>query len=239
MKSTHKVNSNFTFFIFNSSFDAKMNIKNIETIIWDWNGTLLNDTEACRNIINDLLHDRGIKPLSKKKYKKIFTFPVKEYYIKAGFDFDKENFKTPADAFIKEYKKHLRCISLHKNVESILNGFKQKGLKQIIISAMKQDLLMESVGNKGIQHFFDRISGLKTHYATNKLKNANQIIKEMKLIPSKCFLIGDTIHDHEVATALGSDCILIANGHQNIERLKKTGRKVLKNIEQLSEYFIN
>ncbi|MCK4288095.1 MAG: HAD hydrolase-like protein, partial [Bacteroidales bacterium] len=62
----------------------------IKTIIWDWNGTLLNDIDICINSINILLEHRNIENLTKEIYKEIFTFPVKDYYSKAGFDFTKE-----------------------------------------------------------------------------------------------------------------------------------------------------
>jgi len=64
----------------------------VETIIWDWNGTLLNDVDICVESINILLSERGHKPLSKSLYREIFTFPVKAYYELAGFDFTNESF---------------------------------------------------------------------------------------------------------------------------------------------------
>ena len=58
-------------------------MENVNTIIWDWNGTLLNDTELCKNIVNNLLRERGKELLSTERYKEIFNFPVKDYYAKA------------------------------------------------------------------------------------------------------------------------------------------------------------
>jgi phosphoglycolate phosphatase len=46
-------------------------------------------------------------------------------------------------------------------------------------------------------------------------------------------MIGDTVHDFEVASEMGVKCILIADGHQSEERLLKTNVPVLKNIGQL------
>ena len=57
-------------------------------IIWDWNGTLLNDRWVCVNGINNCLKKRGLSSISEETYKSIFTFPVKDYYKKLGFDFN-------------------------------------------------------------------------------------------------------------------------------------------------------
>jgi phosphoglycolate phosphatase len=102
---------------------------------------------------------------------------------------------------------------------------------------MKQDALLESVNLLGVDHYFDRISGINDHYANGKLESAKSVLEEMGLNSDKCCLIGDTLHDYEVAKAMGCHNVLIANGHQNIKRLEESKSKVLKNINQLLNYF--
>jgi len=46
-------------------------------------------------------------------------------------------------------------------------------------------------------------------------------------------LIGDTLHDYEVASEIGADCILVANGHQSRNILLESGTKVINNILEL------
>lgn len=208
-------------------------MENITTIIWDWNGTLLDDIEICRSIINGLLEERGIEKLSFERYKEIFTFPVKDYYEKAGFDFTKEDFSIPADAFIEEYNKSIPLAPLHKEATKALVHFENLYKRQIIISAMKQDDLRESVSAKGIDHHFEEISGINDHYANGKIENAKRMLQQLNLDAKNCLLIGDTIHDHEVAEALGCECILVAKGHQSFERLQTTHRKVFQSLEEL------
>jgi len=55
-------------------------------IIWDWNGTLLNDIQLCVQTINEMLDKRNLPLLSVNDYKDVFSFPVKNYYQKIGFD---------------------------------------------------------------------------------------------------------------------------------------------------------
>ena len=59
----------------------------IAGIIWDWNGTLLNDMELCVHTINEMLQKRNLHELSVDEYKEVFSFPVKDYYQKIGFDY--------------------------------------------------------------------------------------------------------------------------------------------------------
>jgi len=61
------------------------------------------------------------------------------------------------------------------------------------------------------------------------------MIKKLNLEPKELLLIGDTIHDFEVASELGCYCILVSNGHQSHERLKSTGVLVIDNLSQLTD----
>lgn len=209
----------------------------IETILWDWNGTLLDDTKLCCNIINSLLHKRGLKKISLDRYKDIFSFPVKDYYEKAGFDFSKEAFKIPADEFINLYKLKVINANLHLQSQEILARLSQLKYQQIIVSAMEQNALMKSVEEKGIQHYFMEIAGINNHYASSKTENALTLISKLKLNPQTLCFIGDTVHDFEVAEQLQCKCILIANGHQSKQRLQKTGCIVLNELSELANYF--
>ena len=68
-------------------------MKNAKHIIWDWNGTLLDDKWLCVESINQALQKRNLPELSDDRYMEVFTFPVQEYYKAVGFDFDKEHSK--------------------------------------------------------------------------------------------------------------------------------------------------
>jgi phosphoglycolate phosphatase len=75
-------------------------LKQLKSIIWDWNGTLLNDLDFCISTINILLKKRELPLLNHYSYKEVFSFPVKDYYQAVGFDFSKEDFAIPAQEFI-------------------------------------------------------------------------------------------------------------------------------------------
>jgi len=209
----------------------------INTIIWDWNGTLLDDVSICVESINVLLSQRNHPLLSQNKYREIFTFPVKDYYLKAGFDFSTEPFDKIAMEFIELYHQKLQKAVIFPEVVSVLKTFEQNNIRQIMISAMEHKSLIKSVKEKAIFDYFSIISGIDNHYAASKTNNAKRIVSELNLDLSKTCLIGDTLHDYEVANELGVCCLLIANGHQTYKRLKKSGCVVVNNINEAVQYF--
>ena len=213
------------------------NFKNIRSIIWDWNGTLLNDVEISILSMNQLLEKRNYPLLTTEKYLAIFTFPVQEYYKQAGVDFDVYDWDTIAMEFISNYRKNVQIAKLHRDVRMTLDHFHRKNISQYILSAMQQDFLTETVSAAGINGVFKKIVGLNNHYAATKEDIAEDLLKEIELESYEVCMVGDTIHDFEVAQSVDIPCILIAHGHQSFERLNRTGTVVVKDFQELRELF--
>jgi len=215
----------------------KIDFKNIEAVIWDWNGTLLDDVEVSILSMNQMLGKRNYPLLDTEKYKSIFTFPVKEYYKAAGVDFVTHDWKTVAMEFISNYRQNVTRSALHQAALPILNFFRKWHIRQFILSAMEQDFLEETVKIRNIDHFFEKIVGLNNHYANAKSDNAHMLVNEISLPLERICMFGDTIHDFEVASEAGVACVLVANGHQSGERLETTGCKVISGLEEINLLF--
>jgi phosphoglycolate phosphatase len=210
-----------------------INIKNYKHIIWDWNGTLINDVDPCVDILNNLLTRRKMTPVTKKLYLEQFDFPVKDYYVRLGFDFSKESFDDISDEFVSQYyEKQLLC-PLQPNALNILNTLKEKDIEQSILSAFHQDLLEHIVEHFTLTNFFEHIVGLSDYYAASKVENAKKLLTVLDVAPEKVLLIGDTNHDHEVAQAVNIDCLLIAAGHQSKQKLLKCTPNVLDSLTDI------
>ena len=87
-------------------------LKKYRHLIWDWNGTLLDDAWLCREIMNGQLRRRSLPVLSQKKYEEIFDFPVEKYYRALGFDWGRESFQEAGTEFIVEYEQRKKECSL-------------------------------------------------------------------------------------------------------------------------------
>ena len=207
----------------------------MESVIWDWNGTLLNDLELCITTINKMLQKRDLPLLDSNSYKEAFSFPVEKYYRTIGFDFEKEDFSVPAGEFIEMYHNSLNECNLHSNVKMILNCFRERGKRQFVLSAMKHTMLEKSLKQKEIYNFFEAVAGLKDHYAVSKIERGKELINDYNIKREKAYMIGDTDHDFEVAQELGIKCILVADGHQSEKRLRETGAKVVDSLINLME----
>lgn len=213
------------------------NKSELTTIIWDWNGTLLNDVEASIDTMNELLEHRNFPLLNNIKYKEVFGFPVKEYYKNLGFDFQTESWEAVAAEYMDSYHTKEKNFSLFEGTVETLSFFKSKGYKQYILSAMKTESINKMLMTFNINTFFDGVYGLDHHYADGKVHVGKDLLAKEKLSPSECLLLGDTIHDAEVADNIGISGTLISNGHQSYDRLKKSRYPVIKSLADIRNKF--
>ncbi len=209
-----------------------------QIIIWDWNGTLLNDVQMCVNCMNVLLEKRHLTRLSLETYRSVFNFPVRDYYEEIGFDFSREDFGIPAKEFMDLYHRFLPETSLFPCAEEVLEYFKKKGYRQLVLSAMEHNSLMKTLEEKGILDYFDAVSGIDNIYAGSKQEMARAFFDRLGLKNHDMVLVGDTLHDREVAQALGIDYLLVAAGHQSKSRLLEKTDKVVDRLSETTEKFI-
>ena len=210
--------------------------KKYKHIIWDWNGTLLNDVDYCRRIINRILVENELPKLSLEKYREIFTFPVQDYYKEAGLDFSKTSFEILGKDFIDEYETKKLTCSLHDNAAEVLLSINKAGIGQSVLSAYLHENLVNILNHYNLTQYFENIIGLDNIYAGSKTHLGLTLVEQLNLPKDEILFIGDTLHDAEVAEAMGVNCILIANGHQVKEKLILNNNMVLENINQLQNY---
>lgn len=201
-------------------------------IIWDWNGTLIDDTWLCLEIMNTQLKKRDKKTVSYAQYQRFFDFPVKNFYKKIGFDFDEESYENVAQNFIREYTKRRFECSLHFGVPTILQKFKSFGIEHSILSAYAEKELGEMIEHFDLKGYFNNVFGLNNHYAAGKHKEGEALIAKLNIATKAIIMIGDTYHDYEVAKHLGIDCILISQGHQSELKLESSGVPVVRNLSE-------
>lgn len=215
-----------------------MNIpsKQYDHIIWDWNGTLFNDVELCAGIMNVLLTQDSLPNISTQKYKEIFTFPVEEYYKIAGLTFERKSFEVLGKQFMIEYELKKNNCQLYPGVLKLLSLLNEKSIGQHLLSAYEQQSLNNILKYYHIDNYFQNISGLDNIYASGKLHLAHKLARKIRSNgkAGNILLIGDTIHDYEVAKGINSECILLSHGHQNEERLLKLGIPIAKNFDELT-----
>jgi phosphoglycolate phosphatase len=203
-------------------------IEKFRHVIWDWNGTLVDDLSVAVDSINTLLQENGLSTLTIEKYREVFGFPIPHYYEKVGFDFSKVSFEKLAERYVAEFN-HKRAwqAPLFDGVTDVLRTIKSSKT-QSILSAAAQWHLDEIIQHHKIEDFFHFRFGIDNHFATTKVHRGRELIKLSGVPAGETILIGDTDHDFEVAQELGISCLLLSDGHQSYRRLASLHDQVLQ-----------
>jgi len=208
----------------------------INHIIWDWNGTLLNDIDVSVKIVNQLLKNRGLPAISLQHHRQFFRFPIQQYYEKLGFNFSKESFQSLSENYIGRYLKLIHQAPLQRAATKILKTFQRMGIGQSLLSAMEKNILFKMVRKFKLESFFQKIVGIDNFRADSKLNQGKRFIEQRTESPRQILMIGDTEHDLEVARVMGCQCILFSGGHQTGKKLKLLGVPVISRLAKVLDY---
>lgn len=204
----------------------------VNHIIWDWNGTLLDDVWLCVEVMNGLLDKHSLPPITADSYRSDFEFPVYNYYRKLGFPAERSFFEALSLDFIADYDSRRFECSLQATAAEVIHGLAADGLSQTVLSAYHERTLNEVIDHYGLRQPLTAIAGQNNIYAEGKVKRGLDLISELQIDPGETVLIGDTVHDHEVATAMGTQCILLDIGHHPRAKLQTLGVMVCSSLSE-------
>ncbi|MCC6933149.1 MAG: HAD family hydrolase [Deltaproteobacteria bacterium] len=197
------------------------------SIVWDWNGTIIDDLEYCVSVLNYFLSARAMKTIDVEFYRNNFTFPVIDFYKSMGFDLQNEDMIAISKDWNDLYYSNVNCCQLRSGVREIIYYFKEKDFSQYIVSASEHNMLNRIVDSFNLRPYFQNVMGIDNHQARGKLHLAEKIKEELR--PTEMYVIGDSIHDYELSCYLGAQSILVNNGHQSEEKLRTCSKAIIVN----------
>ncbi len=201
-------------------------------ILWDFNGTILDDLDAGIKSVNKLLSERGLPTVdSHERYYEVFGFPIIDYYRRLGFDFDKEPYEVVAPLWVELYLENVKESPIFDDILPTVELFGKMGLSQTVLSATELEMLKKQLKLVDCLELFDEVLGIDNIYAASKVSLAEGWReKNPNAVP---LMIGDTVHDAEVAERIGADCVLIARGHQSRKTLENAGCPIYEDLDEM------
>ncbi len=197
-------------------------IMKYKNILWDWNGTLMDDVGIAVNAVNIMLKSRALPEITIEQYYDYIDIPIIRFYERC-FDMANED----KDAIMSEYQRIYAELASHlpdnTDTYEAVKRLADMGARQFVVSSCETNTLNGWLIKYGIAGFFEEVSGADNIYAESKTSRAVRLMAEHGLDFRDTVFIGDMIHDLETARAIGVDCILVTYGHQSPVENKKTG----------------
>ena len=86
-------------------------MKNYSLIIWDFNGTLLDDVGAALGSVNDMLARRSKEPITLDEYREYIDVPIRHFYEQV-LDLENEDYDLILNEFQQGYEAHVKNCGL-------------------------------------------------------------------------------------------------------------------------------
>ncbi|MBR2721522.1 MAG: HAD family hydrolase [Clostridia bacterium] len=196
-------------------------MKQYTHLIWDFNGTVLDDVAPSFASANRLLRAHGLAPIeSLDRYREVFGFPIVDYYQRLGFDFSKTPFEELAPEWVAYYREASTPERAFEHARTVLEWARKAGLCQLILSATEEGMLRQQCTSLGLLDYFSELVALDNIHAGSKVDVG--LAWRARNPGARALMIGDSEHDAEVAHAIGADCILVSYGHRPKEALQRT-----------------
>lgn len=213
--------------------------QNIKHIIWDWNGTLVDDCDISIEIINSLLEEYAAGSTDKATYRDKMEFPIINYYNKLGLlDHSDVEFEEVAKKFLSRYNERRHECALHSQAKEIIEELMEEGITHSVLSAYQEKDLHEMAEHNQMKELFLAMVGQLGAHAHSKVEQGKAHVEKLPYEANQILLIGDTVHDFEVAQAIGVQCLLAEHGHQSREKLEATGAPVISSLDEITRLLI-
>lgn len=201
-------------------------------VVWDFNGTLLDDLDVAIAAVSDMLARRNMPAMTRQRYYESMEMPIIRYYEKI-FDLKQDPFEVLSREFVEGYEKHFSLARLADGAGEAVAHFARLGARQVIISSFEQGRLRAMARELGIAGCFDGILGADNIRSESKVERATRWLEDSGAAGGSILVVGDLVHDWEMARALGADCVLLDCGHQAREDLLRCGCPVIHSLRQL------
>ncbi len=208
----------------------------IDTILFDWNGTLLDDAELTVDVMNSILREYGKSEVTLSFYREHFDFPVIHYYLALGFSPGAEMAEA-SRKFVQRYTERMFEPNLFPEVKEVLTVLRERSVKRGIVSAMEHTMLLRHTRFYGLHTLISSIQGVEDTAGSGKTHLAEIVKKRWDICPERTVYVGDTTHDRDFAHTMGCRVILKKNGHNSVGRLTKSGEVVIASLDEILYMF--
>lgn len=198
----------------------------IKLVVFDWNGVLIADAAATVAVDKELFEEFGHKPLDMKTYREIFTMPVKDFFIAAGFSKEEMNKNAVRiqERFHALYEPRIAKIRTRTGARTLLDFLAKEGIEAIILSNHTIEGITNQLKRLGIETYFSRVIANDMH-ATMETKNkAGKLLDLLKEVPytkGEVLIIGDSPEEADAGKLAGIKTVAISGGYYSLRRLKE------------------
>jgi phosphoglycolate phosphatase len=215
-------------------------------VVFDWNGVLLADTNACVDADNRLLKVFGGKSITLKQFRDTFCVPAIDFLAHHGCKRKvlEKNVQKLGEIFKKEYEPRAAKCRTRQGARELLDWLSQNSINTIIISNHTVEGINSQLKRLKLENYFSEV--LANSDQANPMKGRNKkeklakYLKFHRMNSNSAIIIGDSTEEIEIGKELGLATIAITNGYYSEARLKaKKPDYLIRNLFEVKRILEN
>jgi phosphoglycolate phosphatase-like HAD superfamily hydrolase len=203
-------------------------------LVWDWNGTLLDDLTLVVSSTNSAFAAVGGRSVDPDEHRRRFRRPVAEFYAEVlGRAVDEEEFGRLDRIFHDAYRLGLTTTSLAADATAAIKAWPGS---QSLLSMWFHAELVPAIETYGLAGLFTRVDGLRTEVGGDlKAGHLAGHLAELEISGDQVVLIGDSLDDAAAAASVGGAAVLYTGGFTDPSRLRASGLPVADTLLEAVE----
>ncbi|MEU9057665.1 HAD family hydrolase [Streptomyces sp. NPDC048430] len=203
-------------------------------LVWDWNGTLLDDIQAVLGASNAAFAEVDLEPLTLDQYREMYCVPIPKFYERLM-----GRLPTPAEwermdgLFHRHYTEQRTACGLTEGVEELLARWQRGGRSQSLLSMYGHEHLVPVVRGYGIERHFVRVDGRTGPSGGSKAQHMERHFEVLGgIAPESAVVIGDAVDDAVAAAHVGARAVLYTGGSHSRSSLEAVGVPVVDTLAE-------
>ncbi|MFF2013423.1 HAD family hydrolase [Streptomyces sp. NPDC058195] len=206
-------------------------------LVWDWNGTLLDDNVAVVGATNAAFGEVGLEPITLEQYREMYCIPIPRFYERLMGRMPTEaEWERMDGIFHRYYTEQRAACGLTEGAEDLLAQWRLAGRSQSLLSMYTHNELVPVVRGYGIESHFLRVDGRtgpsggsKAHYMERHIAALDGIS------PERTVVIGDAVDDAVAAAHVGAKAVLYTGGSHSRASLEAAGVPVVDSLAEAAQ----
>ncbi|MFE7468358.1 HAD family hydrolase [Streptomyces sp. NPDC057499] len=205
-------------------------------LVWDWNGTLLDDNVAVVGATNAAFGEVGVAPITLEQYREMYCIPIPRFYERLMGRLPTEaEWERMDGVFHRYYTERRVACGLTEGAEELLAQWRLAGRSQSLLSMYTHDDLVPVVRGYGIESHFLRVDGRTGPSGGSKAHYMERHIAALGgdgISPERTVVIGDAVDDAVAAAHVGARAVLYTGGSHSRTSLEAAGVPVVDSLAE-------
>lgn len=200
-------------------------------LVWDWNGTLLDDLPIVVEAVSRSIGLFGVGPITADEYRDHYTRPVRHFYDNLfGRAVADEEWLRLNTTFHDVYFELAAEVGLAPGAEKALDLLDEAGWGQSLLSMSPQAWLTDIVDRLGLTERMALVDGLSEVTGGLKAPHMESHLRQLGIEGGPVVVVGDTPDDVAAARHVGARPILFHGGSHHREVLEAEGVPIAETL---------